>query len=181
MHWSSGIRKFIWRGGGRGHDPKPCHPFTGCEFFLNWIQQCQRKQLTFYDHTTGFPVKWLLSKDFRNSILMTHHYPDLASTSDWLKQISLVVRSITSPTQIWVLTRHQYGISSVVSWGQSFCGETAAKSQNVSCFLRLCKASTSTFTFITCKILNKDIWHTHTPVSLGFHWEVMYGRKGSIG
>ena len=50
---------------------------------------------------------------------MMHHYPDLASTSDWLKQISLEVQLISSPTQIWVLTRHQYGISSVVSWGDS--------------------------------------------------------------
>ena len=110
----------IWRVGGRGHDSKSCHPFsTGCEFFLHRIQQCLRKQLTFYDHTTGFPLKWLLSKDFRNSILMTHHYPDLASASDWLKQISRVVESISSPSQIWVLTRHQYGISSKVSWGNS--------------------------------------------------------------
>ena len=91
----------IWRVGGRGHDPKPCHSFSaGCEFFLHRIQQCLRKQLTFYDPTTGFPVKWLLSKDFRNSILMMHHYPDLDSTSDWLKQISLVVQSISNTTQI---------------------------------------------------------------------------------
>ena len=48
----------IWRVGGRGHDPKPCHSFSAeWEFFLHRIQQCLRKQLTFYDPTTGFPVK----------------------------------------------------------------------------------------------------------------------------
>ena len=38
-----------------------------------------RKQLTFGDATTGFPTKWSLRNKRRNSILMTHHYPDLGS------------------------------------------------------------------------------------------------------
>ena len=46
-----------------------------------------RKQPTFRDNTTGFPRKWHLRNKCRNSILMTHHYPDLGSASDWLKQI----------------------------------------------------------------------------------------------
>ena len=45
-------------------------------------------------------------------------------TSDWLKQISLAVRPIRSTTQIWVVTRHQYGISALVSQ-TSFRGETS--------------------------------------------------------
>ena len=32
---------------------------------------------------------------------MTFHYPDLGSTSDWLKQISQVARLIRSTTLIW--------------------------------------------------------------------------------
>ena len=46
---------------------------------------------------------------------MTRHYPDLGSASDWLNQISYAARPIRSTTQIWVVTRHQYGISVLVS------------------------------------------------------------------
>ena len=52
-----------------------------------------------------------LRNERRNSILMTCHYPDLGTTSDWFKQISQVARPIRSTNQIWVATRHQYGIS----------------------------------------------------------------------
>ena len=55
---------------------------------------------------------------------MTRHYPDLDSASDWLKQISHVVRPIKSTTQIFVVTRHQYGISALVSQ-TSLGGETS--------------------------------------------------------
>ena len=61
-----------------------------------------RKQPTFGDATTGFPHKWHLRNERRNSILMTRHYPDLGSTSDWLNQISHAARPIRSTTQIWV-------------------------------------------------------------------------------
>ena len=40
---------------------------------------------------------------------------DLGSASDWLKQISHAARPIRSTTQIWVVTRRQYGISALVS------------------------------------------------------------------
>ena len=55
---------------------------------------------------------------------MTRHYPDLGSASDWLKQISQAVRPIRSTTLIWVVTRHQYGISALVSQA-SFRVETS--------------------------------------------------------
>ena len=54
---------------------------------------------------------------------MTRHYPDLGSASDWLKQISHAARPIRSATQIWVVTRKQYGISARVPQ-TSFYGET---------------------------------------------------------
>ena len=54
---------------------------------------------------------------------MTRHYPDLGSTSDWLNQISYTARLIRSTTQIWVVRRHQYGISALISQ-TSFGGET---------------------------------------------------------
>ena len=65
-----------------------------------------------------------LRNERRNSILMTRHYPDLGSASDWLNQISHAARPIRSTTQIWVVTRHQYGISGLVSQ-TSFGGETS--------------------------------------------------------
>ena len=57
-------------------------------------------------------------------MLMTRHYPDLGSTSDWLNQNSHAARPIRSTTQIWVVTRHQYGIFALVSQ-TSFGGETS--------------------------------------------------------
>ena len=77
-----------------------------------------RKQSTFGDDITGFPTKWHLRNEHRNSILMTRHYPDLGGASDWLNQISRAA---------WpLMTRHQYGISALVSQ-TSFGGETSWK------------------------------------------------------
>ena len=36
-----------------------------------------RRRPTFSDATTGFPTKWRLRNERKNSILMTRHYPDL--------------------------------------------------------------------------------------------------------
>ena len=55
---------------------------------------------------------------------MTPHYPDLGSVSDWLNPISHLAQPIRSTTQIGVVTRHQYGISALVSQ-TSFGGETS--------------------------------------------------------
>ena len=55
---------------------------------------------------------------------MTRYYPDLGSGTDWLNQISQAVRPFRSTTQICVVTRHQYGISVLVSQ-TSFGGETS--------------------------------------------------------
>ena len=41
--------------------------------------------------------------------------PDLVSAYGWPKQIFLAARPIRSTNQIWVVTRHQYGISALVS------------------------------------------------------------------
>ena len=75
------------------------------------------------DATTGFPTKRRLRDDCRNSILMTSQYPYLGSASD-LKQISHAARPIRSTTQIWVVTRHKYGISALVPQ-TSFGGKTS--------------------------------------------------------
>ena len=55
---------------------------------------------------------------------MMRHYPDMGSASDRLNQISLAARPIRSTTHIWVVTRHQFGISAFVSQ-MSFSRETS--------------------------------------------------------
>ena len=82
-----------------------------------------RKQPTIRDATTGFPAKLSLRNERRNSILMTRHYPDLGSASDWSCRVGNLIQPIRSTTQIWVVTRHQYGISALV-FQTSFRGET---------------------------------------------------------
>ena len=88
---------------------------------------------------TVSPRNWLLGNERRNSEPLTCHYSDLVSVSDWLKKISPAARPIRSTTKIWVVTRHQYGISALVPQ-TLFRGETSggiAKCQLFSqpCFL----------------------------------------------
>ena len=47
------------------------------------MPQVLRKQPTFGNTTSGFPAKWRLRSELRNSILMTYRYPDLGSASDF--------------------------------------------------------------------------------------------------
>ena len=74
-----------------------------------------RKQTTFRDISSDFPVKGHLRNKCRNSILMMHHYPDLASASDWSCCMWNLPQPIISTTQIWVVACYQYGISALVS------------------------------------------------------------------
>ena len=55
---------------------------------------------------------------------MTRLYPHLGSASYWLNQISHAARPIRGNTKIGVVTRHQYGISALVSQ-TSFGGKTS--------------------------------------------------------
>ena len=71
------------------------------------------------DATTGFPAKMTSEK----AVQKIHTGDPLGSASDWLKQIPRMARPIKSTTQIWVVTRHQYTISELVSQ-TSFHGET---------------------------------------------------------
>ena len=41
---------------------------------------------------------------------------DLGSVSDWSRRVKAFVQPIRSTTQIWAVTRHQYGISTPVSY-----------------------------------------------------------------
>ena len=48
----------------------------------------------------------------------------MGSASDWLCRVGNLLQPIRSITQIWVVTRYQYGISALVSQ-TSFRGETS--------------------------------------------------------
>ena len=76
-----------------------------------------RKQPTFRDATTGFPGKWCLRNELRNSVLMTRHYLDLFG---W--QFSSTNQKHYSHLRSF-LRRH-------------FVGKTVVASQNCGCFLR---------------------------------------------
>ena len=73
----------------------------------------------FCEATTGFLSKCRLWNARRNSVLTTRHYPDLSCAS----VAENLLQPIRSTTQIWVVTRHQYGMSALVSQ-TSFRGET---------------------------------------------------------
>jgi len=62
---------------------------------------------------------------------MTPPYPHLDSVSDLLKQIFSAELLIRSSTHSWVVTRHQYGISSLVPQ----TGKPVVVSQNSGSFL----------------------------------------------
>ena len=97
-----------------------------------------REESTFPDAITGFPATWRPTNGRSNSIRITRHYPDLGSGSVWLKQISHADRPIRSTTQIWVVNRHQWGISSLsLSWTTSPRKSSRSGSGNVGCFLAL--------------------------------------------
>ena len=84
-----------------------------------------RKQPTFGDATPGFATKWRLRNERGYSILMTRHYPDLGSASDWSCLVGNFIQPIRSTTQIWLVTRRH------------LAGKPVVSSPNVGCFLRL--------------------------------------------
>ena len=97
---------------------------------------------------------------------MTCHHPDLSSASDWLKQIPQAAQPIRSITQIWVVTRHQYGISVLISqtW---FHWET---SDGVAKCLLFSQAIFLKLTILPCQAVGSRLndwrpsFHLHRPV-----------------
>ena len=94
-----------------------------------------RKWPTFRDGTTGFPAKWRLRNEGTNFILMTCHCRGQSSASDWLCCERYLLQPIRSTTQIWVVTRHQYGILGLVL-GRHFAGTPEEESWKAGCFVR---------------------------------------------
>ena len=113
---SNGSHHSVWGASGNmGCDLRRC-TFSTLFSLFGWLEILNlRKQSTFHDATTGSPAKWHLRNEHRNSVLMTYHYPDPGSASDWSCRVGNLLQPIRSSTQIWVVTRHQYGISALVS------------------------------------------------------------------
>ena len=88
-------------------------PFTGRYGILSPVYYLERSQPN---------DVWVTSAE--NSILMTRRYQDLGSASEWSCPMGNLIQPIRSTTQIWVMTRHQYGTSALVSQ-TSFGGETS--------------------------------------------------------
>ena len=86
--------------------------------------------------STGFPAKWCLRNERWNSILMTRHYPDLGSASDWSCHVGNLLQPIRSTTQTWLVTRHQYGFSALVSQ-TSIRKKTSGGVAKCRCFVKL--------------------------------------------
>ena len=116
-----------------------------------------RKRSTFGDAITGFPAKWRLRNERRNSILMTCHHTDLSCASDWLKQISLAARPIGRTTQMWVVTCHQYGISSLAPL-TSFRGKTKGSQTSPALTLKTLFSSSNLIKLATTVPLPEAWW-----------------------
>ena len=84
---------------------------------------------------------------FQPCTIAWENYPDLSSASDWLNQISHAARPIRSTTQIWVVTRNQYGISAFVSQ-TSFGRETSGSIIKCQLFSQASLAPTIWWTLI---------------------------------
>ena len=83
-----------------------------------------RKQSTFRDATTGFPAKGRLRNERRNSILSWR-----VTTRVWILLLigraacKILLKRIRNTTQLWVVTRNQYGIYPII-YQRSFRGES---------------------------------------------------------
>ena len=58
------------------------HFFTYSAFKIGWENSWH-----FATPQLVSPTNWRVGKERRNSIPMTSHYPDLASASDWMRQL----------------------------------------------------------------------------------------------
>ena len=132
-----------------------------------------RQQTKFPDAITGFPANWRLrSSDGRNSILMTSYWwrvtthANLGSASDWSCRVGNLLQPIRSTSLIWVVTRHQYGISSPVSQTsfQSFNGKTSGDVTNcrlafhcMFCYWRLCLGIETVFCRLLLRMARIDV------------------------
>ena len=71
--------------------------------------------------TTGFPAKWRLRNERKNSILMTRYYPDLGRATDWLK----IFFSQSEVLPGYVCRDTSYAVASQTSFRGEISGDVA--------------------------------------------------------
>ena len=57
---------------------------------------------------------------------MTRHSPDVGCASDSSCRVGNLLQAIRSTTQIWAVTRHQYGISALIALKRFIHGYSAS-------------------------------------------------------
>ena len=123
---------------------------------------CLRKQPIFRDATTGFPAKWRLRNEHRNSILRWR-----VTTQNWLFLISY------SRVGNWFPARHQCGISVLVSQ-TSFRGKTCG---SVVKFRRVFLCGT---TYQPTRAVNPHA-RKQAPMTLKYQWKGQWeGEMGNL-
>ena len=91
---------------------------------------------------------------------MKRHYPDLVSAYGQQKKIFHAARPIRSTNQIWVVTRHQYGISALVC--TSFRRETSGSVAKCGLFSQAVAISKKQQTTRNCFTHPKCIFNNKT-------------------
>ena len=79
--------------------------------------------------TTGFPAKWNLTIERKNSILMTCYFPDPVIASDWLCCEGNLLQPIKTTILIWVVSRHRLFLR------RHYTRKPVVATQNIDCFL----------------------------------------------
>ena len=95
------------------------------------ILKPQKRAKKFCNTTKGSPRNDIWGMTGEIPLLMMCLCPDLGSASDWLCHKGNLLQPIRNTTQAWVVTRRQYGISTLI-FQVAFQGETsggAAKGQ----------------------------------------------------
>ena len=107
-----------------------------------------------------FPREMTSEKRAQKLHTMKRHCPDLVSTYNWPKQIFHAARPIRSTNQIWVVTRHQYGISALVC--TSFRRETSGSVAKCGLFSQAVAISKKQQTTRNCFTHPKCIFNNKT-------------------
>ena len=110
--------------------------FLGADLYIDRHRSSLRKhsQPTFRNITINFPAKLRLTNERWNSILMTRHYPDLGSASDWSCREGNLLQPVRNTTQIWVGVISMESLRSFLR--RFYAGKPLLASWKVGCFLK---------------------------------------------
>ena len=119
----------------------PCYYLWTCSL---------RKQPTFGDATTGFPTKWRLRNERRNSILMKRHYPRAA----WEIYFN---QSEALPWSGWWRVISMEFLRSFLR--RRLAGKLVVASPSAGCFLRLVNLTRKKVTFLEPPVNSPSVYY----------------------